>query len=99
MRICPLSKTELDAGYLNVMTKEDERTVVMAADPATLTEVKDWEFDKIFSGTNDDGNTQESIFNDTSLLITSAIDGFNIVSMMIAHFLFDICIVQANNQS
>jgi hypothetical protein len=37
MRICPLSKTELDAGYLNVMTKEDERTVMMTADPATLT--------------------------------------------------------------
>ena len=81
------------------MTKEDERTVMMTADPATLTEVKDWEFDKIFSGTNDDGNTQESIFYDTSLLITSAIDGFNVMSMMIAHFLSDICIVQANNQS
>ena len=52
----------------------------MTADPATSAEIKDWEFDKIFNGSSGDGNTQEAVFNDTSLLITSAIDGFNVVS-------------------
>jgi kinesin family protein C2/C3 len=78
VRVRPLSDKETKAGYVNVLTKEDERTVVMAADNVTSSEVKDWEFDKIFSGTSSDGNTQEAVFNDTSLLITSAIDGFNV---------------------
>ena len=37
-----------------------------------------YQFDKIFAGSNADGNTQEAVFKDTSLLITSAIDGFNV---------------------
>eukprot|EP00804_Cyclotella_cryptica_P017534 CCRYP_006708-RA/>CCRYP_006708-RA protein AED:0.02 eAED:0.02 QI:472/1/1/1/1/1/3/175/1303 len=78
VRIRPLSVNEIDAGYVNVMTKEDERTVVMSSDPATSTEAKDWEFDRVFNGSDLDGNTQEAIFNDTSLLLTSAIDGFNV---------------------
>ena len=36
-----------------------------------------YQFDKIFSGSNAD-NTQEAVFKDTSLLITSVIDGFNV---------------------
>ena len=60
------------------MTKEDERTCVMAGDAATASEVRDWEFDKIFAGSDADGNTQDNVFKDTSLLITSAIDGFNV---------------------
>ena len=80
VRVRPLSDTETKAGYINVLTKEDDRTIVMSPDPATSNEVRDWEFDKIFNGATADGNTQEAVFNDTSLLITSAIDGFNVVS-------------------
>lgn len=83
VRVRPLSEKEISAGYENVMTKEDDRTIVMAGDPATSTEVKDWEFDKIFLGTKADGNTQDAVFNDTSLLITSVIDGFNVVSALL----------------
>jgi hypothetical protein len=72
----------LKADYANVMTKEDERTCVMASDPVSGSEIKDWEFDKIFNGSEADGNTQEAVFKDTSLLIISAIDGFNVVSIM-----------------
>ena len=88
VRVRPLSNTETKAGYVNVLTKEDDRTVVMAADPATSAEIKDWEFDKIFNGSSGDGNTQEAIFKDTSLLITSAIDGFNVVSFMTLFHIF-----------
>ncbi|KAL9185144.1 hypothetical protein ACHAXT_002921 [Thalassiosira profunda] len=79
VRVRPLSESELNANYETVLSKEpDGRTCVMVADPATATEVRDWEFDKIFIGSEADGNTQENIFKDTSLLITSAIDGFNV---------------------
>lgn len=78
VRVRPLNENEVKAGYKDVLTKEDDRTIVMAADQATSTEVKDWEFDKIFSGSHVHGNTQEAVFDDTSLLITSAIDGFNV---------------------
>ncbi|KAL7544793.1 hypothetical protein ACHAWF_008163 [Thalassiosira exigua] len=78
VRVRPLSKSEMNANYVNVLTKEDERTCVMAADAPTGSDVRDWEFDKIFYGNDANGNTQENVFKDTSLLLTSAIDGFNV---------------------
>ena len=78
VRVRPLSSSEMKANYANVLTKEDDRTSVMSSDAAIASDVRDWEFDKIFSGSAHDGNTQEAIFKDTSLLITSAIDGFNV---------------------
>ena len=88
VRVRPLSESELKANYQVVMTKEDDRTCVMASDAATASDVRDWEFDKIFSGSAAEGNTQEAIFKDTSLLITSAIDGFNVSNS----YLESICI-------
>ena len=78
VRVRPLSDTEIKANYRTVLTKEDERTLVMEEDVATASDARDWEFDKIFCGSDVDGNTQEAVFKDTSLLITSAIDGFNV---------------------
>jgi hypothetical protein len=78
VRIRPLGDSEIRSGFVNVMTKEDDRTIAMAADASNGVEARAWEFDKIFCGTSEDGNTQEAIFKDTSLLITSAIDGFNV---------------------
>ena len=78
VRIRPLSESELNANFVECLAKEDDRTVVMAEDDATAQDTRDWEFDKIFSGNNAAGNTQQAIFKDTSLLITSAIDGFNV---------------------
>ena len=78
VRVRPLSDAEIKANYRTVLTKEDEKTCVMAEDVATASDARDWEFDKIFCGSDVDGNTQEAVFKDTSLLITSAIDGFNV---------------------
>jgi hypothetical protein len=80
VRVLPLSEAEVKADYKSVVTKEGERTCVMEADAATASDIRDWEFDKIFLGSDDNGNTQEAVFKDTSLLITSAIDGFNVSS-------------------
>ncbi len=78
VRIRPLSESEIRADHVDVMTKEDDRTIAMAADAFSGVEARAWEFDKIFCGRDEDGNTQEAVFKDTSLLITSAIDGFNV---------------------
>ena len=78
VRIRPLSESEIRSDSANVMTREDDCTIAMAADASTGVEARAWEFDKIFCGTSEDGNTQEAVFKDTSLLITSAIDGFNV---------------------
>ena len=80
MRVRPLIDTETKAGYSNVLTKENGQTIAMPLS-ATSNEPKEgWEFDKIFNGTTADGNSQEAVFKDTIPLITSAIDGFNVVS-------------------
>lgn len=78
VRIRPFSESEINSDCTNVMTKEDDRTIAMAADASAGIEARAWEFDKIFCGTSAEGNTQEAVFKDTSLLITSAIDGFNV---------------------
>lgn len=78
VRVRPLSESEIKANYRIVLSKEDERTCVMEEDAATASDARDWEFDKIFCGSDMDGNTQDAVFKDTSLLVTSAIDGFNV---------------------
>lgn len=83
VRVRPLSETEIKSNYRTVLIKEDERTCVMEEDVATASDARDWEFDKIFCGGDVDGNTQDAVFKDTSLLITSAIDGFNVSVFMV----------------
>jgi hypothetical protein len=80
VRIRPLSSTEMDRQCQTVLTKEDKRTCVMSVDPNKVgaTDPKSWEFDQIFCGSSDDGNSQDDVFRDTSLLVTSAVDGFNV---------------------
>jgi hypothetical protein len=95
VRVRPLSEAEVKADYKSVLTKEGERTCVMEADAATASDVRDWEFDKIFLGSNANGNTQEAVFRDTSLLITSAIDGFNVSAALIV----DQCSAPPMNES
>ena len=43
VRVRPLSDSEVKANYQNVMTKEDDRTCVMASDTATASDLRDWE--------------------------------------------------------
>ena len=81
VRIRPLSSTEMDRQCQTILCKEDKRTCVMSVDPnkagGGATDPKSWEFDQIFCGSSDDGNSQD-VFRDTSLLVTSAVDGFNV---------------------
>jgi len=82
VRIRPLSSTETDRQCQTILTKEDKRTCVMTVDPnkagSATADPKSWEFDQIFCGSSGDGNSQEDVFRDTSLLVTSAVDGFNV---------------------
>jgi len=79
VRIRPLSASEEERQCQSALIKEDKRTCVMNADPDKGTgDPKSWEFDQVFCGSSDSGNGQEDIFRDTCLLITSAVDGFNV---------------------
>mmetsp|Transcript_143 Transcript_143/g.182 ORF Transcript_143/g.182 Transcript_143/m.182 type:complete len:1137 (+) Transcript_143:534-3944(+) len=78
VRIRPISRTEEGNGCKEIMKKEDKRTCVMLCDTDKGTDAKSWEFDQIFFGADSDGNTQDHVFQDTRLLITSAVDGFNV---------------------
>jgi len=79
VRIRPLSGSENSKSCTQALVKEDKRTCVMyRKDARGSDEAKSWDFDQIFSGEAADGNSQEDVFKDTSLLMTSAVDGFNV---------------------
>ena len=78
VRIRPLSLSESKRNYKEVLSKEDKRTCVLNRQDGSRHECKSWEFDQIFQGLKQNGNSQEDVFKDTKRLITSAIDGFNV---------------------
>ena len=79
VRIRPLSTDENKRNCRIALKKEDKRTCVMAPDPEQRSsDVKSWDFDQIFCGTAEEGNTQDAVFQDTRLLVTSAVDGYNV---------------------
>jgi len=79
VRIRPLSSREVSNKCIDVLKKEDKQTCTLLADTDRVCEIKTWEFDQIFCGNSDnDGNTQDAVFKDTKLLVTSAVDGFNV---------------------
>ena len=77
VRIRPLSISERERQCQTTLVKEDRRTCVMEANLEKGKETKSWEFDHIFCG-SEQGNGQKDIFKDTRLLVTSAVDGFNV---------------------
>ncbi len=60
------------------LIKEDSRVCVMHDEFARDDITKTWEFDQIFGGSANEGNSQADIFKDTKNLVTSAVDGFNV---------------------
>ncbi len=74
VRVRPLSSSEHARKCQEALVKEDKRTCVLHRSG----NVKSWEFDHIFHGSFDTGNSQEDVFKDTRRLVTSAIDGFNV---------------------
>jgi len=78
VRVRPLNMNERKRDSIEVLSKEDDRTCVMYSNHDNGVEPKAWEFDQIFCGENDKGNSQQRVFKDTKRLITSAVDGFNV---------------------
>ncbi|XP_036382699.1 kinesin-like protein KIN-14E [Megalops cyprinoides] len=69
-RIRPLNRTEASSGSGPVVDCLDEYTVAVE----TTRGLREFQFDKVFSKLS----SQEEVFQDTSRLIQSAIDGFNV---------------------
>ncbi|KAG9331506.1 hypothetical protein JZ751_018909, partial [Albula glossodonta] len=69
-RIRPMNRVETSNGSKSVVDCLDEYSVTVE----TPRGLKEFQFDKVFGR----GSSQEEVFRDTSRLIQSAIDGFNI---------------------
>lgn len=78
VRIRPLSQAEIEKSCSEALIKADNRTCQIHDPLLFRGQTKTWEFDQIYSGHKNDGNSQEQIFDDTKSLIQSAIDGFNV---------------------
>ena len=82
-RVRPMNSHELEIGSLPVVTISDEYTLKIklkregSSGPSTrdsVYEEKTFSFDSCFS----DNTSQDMIFEDTKMLMQSAIDGFNV---------------------
>ncbi|XP_066567848.1 putative LOC110439812 homolog [Amia ocellicauda] len=69
-RIRPLSKSEIANGSSFVVDCPDEYSIAVHSSRG----LKEFQFDKVFNSTS----SQEDIFEDTSRLIQSAVDGYNV---------------------
>ena len=79
VRIRPLSKSEEDKKCEISCRNEGKKTCLILPDEDAKDQgAKTWDFDSVFCGQVKDGNTQANVFKDTSHLITSAVDGFNV---------------------
>ena len=70
-RVRPLSKTEKSNKNESVVTALDDYTVKIASDKRGD---KEFQFDQIFT----EHHSQENVFEDTNMLIQSAVDGYNV---------------------
>jgi hypothetical protein len=78
VRIRPMSNSEAAKDCQDVCKSEGKKTCVLLADTVNEKDAKSWDFDSVFAGSADSGNTQENVFKDTQQLIQSTIDGFNV---------------------
>ncbi|XP_060697501.1 uncharacterized protein LOC132825898 [Hemiscyllium ocellatum] len=69
-RIRPLSKSELTHGSQCIVQSPDEYTVIIKSNHG----VKEFQFDQVFDGST----SQEESFRETTRLIESAVDGYNV---------------------
>ena len=67
----PLSKSEKERGNFSVINSPDEFTLKVET---TNRGLKEFNFDQVYT----EANSQEDVFNDTSFLLQSAYDGFNV---------------------
>ena len=77
VRIRCLDDNEKSRNCKTVLEREDKRTRVLSSRNKRGSDVKSWEFDQIFGGSIQSDSTQEDIFRDIRLLITPAVDVFN----------------------
>eukprot|EP00554_Chaetoceros_debilis_P001326 CAMPEP_0194082742 /NCGR_PEP_ID=MMETSP0149-20130528/8172_1 /TAXON_ID=122233 /ORGANISM="Chaetoceros debilis, Strain MM31A-1" /LENGTH=924 /DNA_ID=CAMNT_0038764969 /DNA_START=156 /DNA_END=2930 /DNA_ORIENTATION=- len=77
VRLRPMIESEKENNFEESLSREDNRTCVMYREDERGSFSKSWEFDNVFDGTSE-ANSQESVFDDTKKLITSAVDGFNV---------------------
>ncbi|CAM9267757.1 unnamed protein product, partial [Choristocarpus tenellus] len=76
VRVRPFSQKERDRGCSEAVGQEGKQSIVIN-DPKSK-DSKNFEFDQVWSGSDEGGNNQVNIFKDTGYLVTSAVDGYNV---------------------
>ncbi|CAM9809238.1 unnamed protein product [Ectocarpus fasciculatus] len=76
VRVRPFSTKEKARGCTEAVTAQGKSTIAVQ-DPR-VKEEKTFDFDQVWSGTEEQGNNQVNIFKDTGYLVTSTVDGYNV---------------------
>ncbi|CAM9141926.1 unnamed protein product [Scytosiphon promiscuus] len=76
VRVRPFSTKEKARGCTEAVTGQGKTTIAVQ-DPR-VKEEKTFDFDQVWSGTEEQGNNQVNIFRDTGYLVTSTVDGYNV---------------------
>jgi hypothetical protein len=76
VRVRPMSTKE-EARGCTAAVRAEGRQGVIVSDPKSKTD-RNWDFDRVWAGTEEQGNNQVDIFKDTGYLVTSAVDGYNV---------------------
>ncbi|CAM9709129.1 unnamed protein product [Pylaiella littoralis] len=76
VRVRPFSTKEKARGCTEAVTGQGTTTIAVQ-DPR-VKEEKTFDFDQVWSGTEEQGNNQVNIFKDTGYLVTSTVDGYNV---------------------
>jgi hypothetical protein len=76
VRIRPISEAETKRGFKCALSKDENKVNIISPDDSN--ESRFWDFDRVFGGNTAEGNNQAVIFQDTSYLMTSVVDGYNV---------------------
>lgn len=78
VRIRPFSKSEQQRGCEESVFKDGKMTVLLKGLGGDPNAKKYYDFDQVFGGSMEEGNSQADIFKDTKHLMQSVVDGYNV---------------------
>lgn len=77
VRVRPMSKTEKGRDCGEAVLKDGKLSVLVKGLQGPDSK-KNFDFDQVFAGSDNDGNSQKDVFKDTKHLMMSVLDGYNV---------------------
>ncbi|CAM9623203.1 unnamed protein product, partial [Phaeothamnion confervicola] len=78
VRCRPTSTKEAERGCAEAVRRDGKTTVLVTDSKRSPPEERSFDFDQVFAGLPAGGNDQIDVFRDTSYLVTSSVDGYNV---------------------